>query len=160
MGRAQMFKQEDLGFPREVQKYGCYFFCLLRICELESGLEFTAEQVRYIYVTCLANGSIGANCSCQNPDKICSTAMPFLRCKKKVMQVGSIDKTGKPMFWGWANRRPYNDPQYVALTYKTGGKIGTHYVLANAMQEIIYDPSITDYTTNQLLGGLLHKVVD
>lgn len=155
-----MYKQDASMFQDEVRKYGCYFFCLLRICELESGYNFSVEQVRYIYTSCLAKGYIGPKCSCISPDKICDTAIAFLRCKKRVIQVGSIDKDRKPTFWGWANKKPYNDPQYVALTYQTNGEIGTHYVLANAMQEIIFDPSSADYTTRPFLGGLLHKVVD
>lgn len=154
-----MYKQQNTFFPYDVQKYGCYFFCLLKICELETGKEFSRDQIVSIYKTSLSRGAIGAKCSCLKPDQICRLALDILGETISVLQVGAIDGKGVPTFWGWANKKPYNDPEYIALTFKTGGEIGTHYVLANAMQEIIFDPSITDYTMNEKLGGLLHKVI-
>jgi hypothetical protein len=153
-----MYKQENTFFPYDVQHYGCYFFCLLKICELEAGIEFDRDQIVSIYKTSTTRGYIGSKCSCVKPDQICRLALDMLNSKKSVFQVGALTK-GVPTFWGWANKKPYNDPEYVALTFKTGGEVGTHYVLGNAMQEIIFDPSITDYTMNEKLGGLLHKVI-
>jgi hypothetical protein len=153
-----VYKQENTFFPYDVQHYGCYFFCLLKICELEAGIEFDRDQIVSIYKTSTTRGYIGAKCSCLKPDQICRLALDMLNSKKSVFQVGALAK-GVPTFWSWANKKPYNDPEYIALTYKTGGEVGTHYVLGNAMQEIIFDPSITDYTMNEKLGGLLHKVI-
>ncbi len=154
-----MFKQENAAFDINVQKYGCYFFTLLKICERESGGTLSIEQINNIYNEAVRLGYIGAQCSCLSPDGICRVAMVTLGCKKLILQVGSLDKFGKPSFWKWANKKPYNDPQYVALTFATGGPVGTHYVLTNAMQEIIFDPSEHDYTNNAKLGGLLHRVM-
>jgi hypothetical protein len=154
-----MFKQENADFDINVQKAGCYFFDLLAICEIESGMSFSIEQINAIYLEAKRQGHIGTQCSCTSPDGICKIAMSVLKCKKIVLQVGSIDKFGKPSFWNWANKKPYNDPQYIALTFATGGPIGTHYVLANAMQEILFDSSKHDYTQNAKLGGLLHRVM-
>lgn len=153
-----MYKQQNTFFPYDVQHYGCYFFCLLKICELEAGIEFDRDQIVSIYKTSTTRGYIGPKCSCLKPDQICRLALDMLNSKKSVFQVGALAK-GVPTFWSWANKKPYNDPEYVALTFKTGGEVGTHYVLGNAMQEIIFDPSITDYTMNEKLGGLLHKVI-
>lgn len=154
-----MYKQELGDFPLDVQKYGCYFFCLLRMCEIEAGVTFTKEQINDIYAHCRMKGYIGAQCSCLSPDNVCRYALDSVQCKKSILQVGDIDKNGKPSFWNWANKKPYNDPQYVALSFATGGPIGHHYILANAMQEVIFDPSSHDYTKNSKLGGLLHKAL-
>jgi hypothetical protein len=154
-----MFKQENAAFDINVQKYGCYFFCLLRICEIESGGELTVEQINAIYLGAKERGYIGTKCSCLDPDGICKLSMAVLKCDKIVLQVGALDKFGTSSFWNWANKKPYNEPQYIALTFATGGPIGTHYVLANAKQEIIFDPSTHDYTQNAKLGGLWHTVI-
>jgi hypothetical protein len=152
-------KQDNKAFPSDIQKYGCYFFCLLRMVELESGNEFSADGINILYYDCVAKGYIKAKCSCVKPDDICRLALDMIECKKKIYQVGAIDASGKPTFWGWARKKPYNDPKYIALTFQTRGEIGTHYVLANSMQEILFDPSSTDYTSRPKLGGLLHSVV-
>lgn len=163
-----MFKQEDLAFPKEIQKYGCYFFCLLRMAEIESGKELTREQIIEIYHDGrkqefndwqgVKRTWIEDKCSIANPDAICLRALMLLGSKKKIRQVGSLTN-GRPTFWPWANRSPWNDPEYVALKFQTRGEIGHHYALADAMQEVIFDPSVTDYTRRPVLGGLLHKVV-
>lgn len=154
-----MFKQQNKFFPYDIQHYGCYFFCLLRMAELEAGKEFSSDQIICIYNESHRRGYIVEKCSCVKPDNVCRIALDILDSKKKIYQVGAINEDGRPTFWGWANKVPYNNPEYIALKYKTGGEIGHHYVLANAMQEIIFDPSSTDYTMNEKLDGLLHKVL-
>lgn len=153
-----MLKQEDKAFPQEIQKYGCYFFCLLRICEIEAGRELTTDQIVCIFNDAKARKLIGQKCSVEKPDNVCKLALKILDCKLAVFQVGMIDK-GKSYFWSWANKPPYNAPEYIALKFPTKGEIGHHYVLGNKDRIIIYDPSITDYTQRPLLGGLWHKVI-
>ena len=154
-----MFKQDVDGFPLDVQKTGCYFFCLLRICELESGKELSKAQINDIYTEARLHGYIGAKCSCISPDNICRLAMMVLECRKQVLQVGDVDKQGRTSFWKWAQKIPYNTPVYTCMTFATGGPVGTHYVLGNMAHEILFDPSSHDYTKNNKLGGLLHTVI-
>jgi len=153
-----MFKQENRIFPEEIQKYGCYFFCLLRICEIEAGKELTEDQVICLYNDAKFKRFIGAQCSVEKPDQVCALAMKVLDCKLAVYQVGSYEK-GKSYFWGWASKPPMNDPEYIALKYPTKGEIGHHYVLGNKSMTILFDPSVTDYTQRPLIGGLWHKVI-
>jgi hypothetical protein len=153
-----MYKQEDAFFNEEINKYGCYFFCILRMCELSAGSELSKSQVDTIYNYGKAMKYIGPKCSVEKPDLISRKTLDLLGCKKGIYQVGEL-QTGKPVFWGWASKAPYNNPEYVALKYKTNGEIGHHFVLADQNQEIIFDPSIHDYTDRPILGGLLHKVI-
>jgi hypothetical protein len=154
-----MFKQDIDGFPLEVNKYGCYFFCLLQICELESGNALSKAQINDIYATARLHGYIGAQCSCISPDNICRLAMIQLDCRKQILQVGDVDSQGRSAFWKWAQKVPYNTPKYICMTFATGGPIGTHYVLGNMTREILFDPSSHDYTQNNKLGGLWHTVI-
>lgn len=152
-------KQENPAFASNVQRYGCYFFCLLRMAELEAGRELSADGINLVYFDCIDKAYIIGKCSCDKPDGIAQLALNFLESKKKIFQIGKINAEGKPTFWGWARKKPYNNPKYVALCFSTGGPIGTHYVLAAPDHSIIFDPSEHDYTRNAKLGGLLHAVV-
>jgi len=161
-----MFKQESDDFPEEIQKYGCYLFCLLRMCEIVSKRDLTVAQAIDIYTYAkltmflgedkIRRPILGAKCSVQSPDKLCTYALTLLGSANSISQVGMLSN-GKELFWGWANKPPYNKPEFYALEYQTYGEIGHHYVLANRAKETIYDPSEHDYTMRPLLGGLLHK---
>lgn len=154
-----MYKQQDAFFPYDIQHFGCYFFCLLRMCEIEADASFTTDAVLCVYNEARKRKYIVGNCSCESPDMICRIALDVLDSKKKILQVGGFSENGANAFWGWANRIPYNQYKFIALKYKTNGPIGHHYILGNAAKEIIYDPSIVDYTDGGLIGGLLHTVI-
>lgn len=152
-----MYKQDDKDFPLDVQKYGCYFFCILRMCEIESGHELCKDQIIDIYTESKAQGFIGAQCSVQKPDELCRAVLMELGTQKTILQTGQLDGD-KMTFWGWAKKPPYNQPNYIALRFATSGPTGWHYVLGNMAGKVIFDSSTHDYTMNKLLGGLLHTV--
>jgi hypothetical protein len=163
-----MYKQEANEFPEDIQKYGCYFFCLLRMCEIAAKAELTVEQVLAIYkwgkftpdktVGLQERMVIAQKSSVEAPDKLCAHVLTLLGSRRGILQVGGLEY-GKEIFWGWANKAPYNKPEFYALKYRTFGEIGHHFVLANSDRKTLYDPSIHDYTDRPLLGGLLHKIV-
>lgn len=165
-----MYKQQNPAFPDDVQRAGCNFLSLLALCEREAGAFFTEAQVVEIYT--LGSSAtfkdwqgntrlwIEKNCSVVNPDAIAAKALGMLGSKKRVRQVGRIDAQGRPTFWGWANKKPYNDPEYILLEFPLyAGKFSGHWVLADASHNVLFDSFSKDYTGRPLKGGLLYKVL-
>jgi len=166
-----MFKQDDPFFPDDINRAGCNLFSLLALCEVESETctFFTKEQVLDVYHLGISTrftdwqGNqrtwIEKNCSVVSPDAIAAAAFNLLGSKKKALQVGQIDKNGKPTYWDWANKKPYNNPEYILLEFPIKGEFSGHYVLADPMHNVLFDPSSHNYTNRPIKGGLLYKVI-
>lgn len=150
-----MFKQTESIFPNDIQHYGCYFFCLLRMCELEGNKEFTKEQIIKLYDDCKNQGWISSQCSVVKPDMVTRSGLFVFGTMKTILQVGEL-KNDMLSFWRWANKNPYNNPKYIALKFKSNGEIGHHFVLSDSNRNILFDSYTKDLTKNKLLGGLLH----
>lgn len=153
-----MYKQDNKAFPEEINRYGCYLFCLLRMCEVEAAKEFSTSQILKIYEDSKAQGWIINNCSVVNPDKVCMMGLLVFGTPKVILQVGQLEN-GKPELWGWVKKSPKHQTiSYIALKFKTTGEIGHHYVLGDRNYNILFDPSVKDYTKNPRIGGLIHNV--
>jgi hypothetical protein len=164
-----MFKQEDSYFAPEINHCGCCGFALLAACELVAGKQLTRKEIADLF----AYGKtkvfddwqgnrrlwIEANCSIVNPDAIAARALAILGSKKILRQVGALQKDSTRKFWDWANKPPYNDPDWLLLEFETHGQFGTHYVLADVYGTVIFDPSVADYTDRPILGGLYYKTL-
>lgn len=132
---------------KKIQRYGCYFLSLLRICEVESKKELSIDNIQTLYESALKNNYIDINCTCLKPDNILALGFSFLGCKKKVYQIGQ-KKNGKTEFWGWVKDNNY---QYVILGKKRPN--GFHFVLDG---KDIFDPNPT--LTGEIVREIFYKI--
>lgn len=133
-----MTLQNTEGLNIEIKKVGCLFLSLMRIVELEAGIELTPYQINFIWNLSKKKSYLNTRLECRNPDGIIKeffylTTMP----RRSFAQVG-MEKQGKIIFWEWA-KKVYTNYKYKIEKVKTYGDVGTHFRLCNKDSELIYD---------------------
>lgn len=156
-----MLYQTNPAFPKEVQKYGCYFMSLLRMVELVSNSDLTVDNVNAIYVSGTQKGYIASKCSCVKPDSILKEAFFLVSSKFIAYQVGSKKYGDNPnvIWWQWVKNNPkFMDVDYLLMQFATTGVFGTHYCLADKNENVIYDPYDKPYVRLDKLGSHIYRV--
>jgi len=157
-----MLYQTNRAFPKEVQKYGCYFMSLLRMVELVSLKEFTVDQINALYTHSVWKGYIIGKCSCNKPDNIVKEAFSMLLSKNIAYQVGSKSYGADPktVWWPWVMKNDkFKQVDYLLGQFATTGEFGTHYCLLDRNEVVIYDPYDKPYTRLDLLGSHIYRVL-
>lgn len=164
-----MFYQTNPLFPIGLQKEGCDFLSVLGMCERTAKVLFTGEQIGDLYNQFKAKRFtnwkgerrfyLEGNADVQNPDGICDDALAVLGdTKHKIRQVGRKDASGKITYWDWALAKPkYQVIDFLILHYKTG-RGGPHYMLADAVGNILFDTYDKPYTRAEYVEAFIYNV--
>lgn len=137
-------------FNKKIQRYGCYFLSLLRICELRfASDEFTADGIQRLYQKLVSEGVMDEDCYILSPDAVLKAGFAELTGNERfaqVRQIGIEDRDGR-RFWGWVKD---NRIDYIILKKKRPN--GFHFTLAAKNAVEIFDPHPS------LRGEVLAKV--
>lgn len=134
-----MILQKNPRLNKDIQEVGCLFLCLARITEIEYNYEFTQEQLNNIWDLSIKNNFI-INREMKKPDNV---LMLLKHCiligGKNIYQVGQTINN-ITTFWQWVNKDKLIKVYTMAME-KTGGLIGTHFILVNNSNDkiITYD---------------------
>jgi hypothetical protein len=155
-----MIDQHDKKLRKDVQKSGCLFLSLLFIAQMEAKKVLTTGDVNNLYDICTEKLYMEKDCSCKNPDGVLRAALAYLSCDKKIHQTGSIQQGEEPTYWGWVDDK--NEGwDWLTLKIKTSGHYGTHFVIADEDNGIIYDPMYgKGYTRVSDDVKIIYKVFD
>jgi hypothetical protein len=137
-----MKQQTEPQFNKHINRYGCYFFCLLRISEIEADDNLTDEEVIMLYEEAVAGYYMKPTCYIQKPDKIIESALMKCCSMKDIHQIGVHDyKTNKTEYWQWVHTMYGRCPavKYIVRQFKTEND--THFVLFDEKGEELYDPN-------------------
>lgn len=153
-----MFLQNEEGLLPIIRELGCYFLSLGRIIELETGKDFTIDEVNEVWRNSVSHRYIDGSKRIINPDKILKNFALFTKRPHLTIAQIAEEKNGKTIYWAWAEKA-YNKANYLIEMVKTGGKHGTHFRLCDVNKEVIYDSySFTDYKSEPS-GRYLHYMI-
>jgi len=132
-----MYLQNNKELHIEIQKVGCLFLSMLRMIELITEKEIALEDVNSIWEIAKVLRYLDKDLNMKNMDGVLSIARQQLRYKQSIYSIG-ITQDSKTSFWQWTKK--FNlTTKYKIETLKTFGKEGTHFVLCNLDNEIIFD---------------------
>lgn len=153
-----MLLQNDDRLQDIIKALGCYFLSLGRIIELETGHEFTPDEINEVWRNAKVHKYIGPDNRILNPDRILKNFAFFTkRPHSTICQIGE-EKDGKTVYWGWT-KPIYQSANYLIEMVLTEGKHGTHFRLCNPKKEIIFDSySFTEYSSKPS-GRYLHYMI-
>lgn len=135
-----MIDQKNKRLLKDINEVGCLFLCLARMTEEEFAYEFEPEQLNAIWEMSIKHGKI-VNREMKYPDGVLKMLKETTGTEndKRIMQIGQT-LNGFTQYWGWVKDK-YKEKMYTMAMEKTGGKIGTHFILAKSYKDpvIIYD---------------------
>lgn len=133
----QINKQLETG----IQKWGCYFLCLVRMAEEAIEYEFSAEQANMAWNLSYKKGYINYTTNkVDKPDLILRLLLDEAKSPIKIFQVGA-EILGHVEYWQWAKTNEKAKAWRWAMEkIETSGEYGTHFRLCNREKIVTYDP--------------------
>jgi hypothetical protein len=165
-----MFYQTDPDMPIGVQKEGCDWFSVLGMCERTAKKLFTKQQIIDLYNQFKGlrftnwKGErrfyLEGNADVQNPDGICDIALLVLGDTiHKIRQVGRKSPNGQITYWDNIIKA---GPKYMVVDFLIHhyitGRGGPHYILADAVGNILFDSYDKPYERAELVESFVYNV--
>jgi hypothetical protein len=132
-----MYLQNKKELHIEIQKVGCLYLSMLRMIELITGQEISVEDVNAIWEIAKTLKYLDKDLNMKNMDGVLTIARQQLQYNHSIYSIG-LTQDDKTVFWQWTKKFPVST-KYKIETLKTFGKEGTHFVLCNLDDEIIFD---------------------
>ena len=148
-----MVLQTDERLDGEIQSVGCYFLVLGWFAEQLTGKATPVEVTNRLWHLCKKLGAIGPDNKIKDPDRIIKLFVAALGgSRKRLLQVGVVDKNDKTEYWDWVKPDPKAE-EYAALDWKTPyDKVGNQHftgVLPDASEEFDPDPRLKRLSLNR-----------
>lgn len=146
---SKLLYQIDKKLYTEINKYGCRFMSMIAIPQIVTGKRLTADGIKYIYDQAVAgnlgNDVMGRDCTCgSNEHKLITEAFDLLGDKDHFCrQIFVSDAAGK---YRSVDMLPSKDNLlFIVVDFNTTSDKrtygGHHFVLFNAIGELMYDPA-------------------
>lgn len=140
-----------------IHRFGCYFTCVLAICQFVAGKLFTKEHILEVYRRCQNINSyiegkkaLTYNCVVNGPDQIAQCALDLLGDTKHRVNWYAVkhlngDGVDTNMDTFTSDNLPGKGHSYFVivdmLTNSNPTYGGHHFVLFNSVGELIFDPA-------------------